>query len=85
MVTFLVSFVFIPITIWCLSDEKKVPEATQEMLYRRYPGLLAKHSVVFENMLSLPQGQQGCQQNVEGYCDKNPIVFHHLLIFLFGW
>ncbi|KAF8124440.1 hypothetical protein EV363DRAFT_1454488 [Boletus edulis] len=72
-----------------------VPEPTRETLYRLYPGLLAKHSAVFETMLSLPQGQQleACQQNAEGHCDENPIVLHgivrwefdHLLTFLFGW
>jgi len=78
MVTFLVSFVFISIYNFVLT-EKKVPEEIQEMLYRLYPGLLTKHSVVFETMLSLPQSQQACQQDAEGHYDKNPIVLHGIV------
>ena len=44
-------------------------------------------------MLSLPQGQQACQQKAEGRCNENPIILHgvvrqefdYLLTFLFGW
>lgn len=76
-------------------------EPTQHTIYRLYPGLLSKHSAVFETMLSLPQpdseGNQlpelGGQQNSEGRSDENLIVlpgvvrreFDHLLTFLFGW
>ncbi|KAF9219403.1 hypothetical protein BS17DRAFT_859117 [Gyrodon lividus] len=67
-----------------------VLKPTCETLYKLYPGFLARHSPVFEAMLSLPWSSSS--QTTEEQSDDNPIVLHgivqqefnHLLCYLHG-